>query len=747
MKMHVRFNFGGTMKNLFKLLLLVISIILVGCNPKTPVDDELKVNLYSFGELIEEIDIEKGDLIIAPELEEVGYVFQGWFYELDYINEYDINDIFESTTNLYAKWEANQYTINFFTYGGTSINDIVVEHNKFLTVIDTPTKVGYEFVGWYLSNSYLEEFDLTMPITNSFSLHAKWEEEELELVDTDEYLAYYISTSFAEDGNTGVNINYHTKNIHTNVEYTLASDENYSQKTVINPDMKAFESLVGMEKDFTRRNVCRVTIDNLTPGTKYKYRVNQGDGTYTDDYYFTTGNGDNTSFLFMTDVHFYDGFDGAEVSDEVMSTAVNIQPNINFVLQTGDLVDTGGNSEDWDKFYSKTSNLKNLPFFNVPGNHEHYETGSTRNKIFANYFNFPRNGILDFVGASYFFVYNNVLFVMIDTDLPYNQGEQINWLDKVITENKQDFIIVGTHAPVNVVGNTDYNRAFMTVMEKHGVDLVLAGHYHSDNLRTMYLDEDPFNNQIGVTYLRGLGGGIKAIGDADPLDFAKGYIIDIVEDEIIIRMINAKGDIINTRKVKNHKLSPKEEATNEELYDSIKATPNFNLETIKFEWSSKFFGNVKEMTLQEDYRNKSSIYYIFPTPGYNQHTFANFASTLDNKYTFNITFNDGSKMEKTFEYNNKQGIDLIVEDITATNALLKYETPSKEDLAIIRTYTIYLNDVQLITYNALDTNNNFTPITDFQLTDLIANTEYTVRVDVNGRYGFMYSDVIDFKTK
>src|SRR5690606_22141860 len=112
---------------------------------------------------------------------------------------------------------------------------------------------------------------------------------------------------------------------------------------------------------------------------------------------------------------------------------------------------------------------------------------------------------------------------------------------------------------------------------------------------------------------------------------------------------------------------------------------------IKFSWSSKFFKNVKEMTLQEEYRTKSKMYYIFPTPGYNEHTFSNFSSTMDNKYTFKITFLDGKVMYKEFEFYNKGGIGLAVSEVTSSSALVKYETPNTNDLTIIKTYSIYLN--------------------------------------------------------
>ena len=733
------------MKKVFNFILVLLAILLVGCSGNKE-EPKLYVNFYGNNELIEKVEFQKGDIILPPDVEVEGHKLLGWYYDEEFTLEFE-SDVFTETTNIYAKLEAYKFQVKFYTYGGTTIAPITIEYGKLLTISTTPTRVGYEFVGWYVDNNYTELFDENKVIKKDLSLHAKWEEIELPLVETNEFDAYYIITSFGYDSSTTVNINYHTKNTKTSVEYTEVSDTNYSNKKIAYPTMKAFESIVDMEVPFEIRNVCRLTLDKLKPGTSYKYRVNKGDGTYTEDYHFKTSGDGTTSFVFLTDVHYYDGFDGAEISETVISAARQIQPNIGFVVETGDLVDTGGNADDWNKFFTNAGNLKNLPFFNVPGNHEHYEVGSMKNKIFSSYYNFPQNGIGDYVGASYYFKYNNVLFVMVDTDLPYNQGEQLQWLDKVITENKQDFIIVGTHAPVNVVDNTDYNRPFMEIMEKHAVDLVLCGHYHSDSFSNTYLDSKPFNDQIGVTYLRGNGGGIKSIGTADPLDFAKGYIIDIEGSRIVVRQINARGKVINTRYVNNYKTAPKQDATKQELIDSVVVTPNLDNETITFNWSSKFYKNVKEVIIQEEYRDRKKAEFIIPTPGYNQHTFTAFSKNYDSKYTFTIKFNDGTVETLNFEYLNKGGIGAVVDNITTTSARLKYDQPSANDKSILKTYNIYLDGKLFTSYSAIDVNNNFSVVTEYNLTGLKANTEYELKIEAIGRNGHLYSQTLKFKTK
>jgi quinol monooxygenase YgiN len=306
-------------------------------------------------------------------------------------------------------------------------------------------------------------------------------------------------------------------------------------------------------------------------------------------------------------------------------------------------------------------------------------------------------------------------------------------------------VIIGTHAPVNEEG-TDYNRSFMDVLEKYSVDLVLAGHYHSESFKTTYLDKTPYNSNIGVTYMRGAGGGIKAIGEAKPEDFAKGYIIDVLEDKIVIKYIDGNGKIRETKTVVNNKLHEKENATKQELLDSITPAVDIEKGTITFDWSSKFFKNVKEMTLTEDYRDQRKAEFIFPTPGYVRYSFDKISNNYDSQYTFKITFDDGTVEYKTFVYELKGGIGLVASEVTADSVKLTYEEPNEADKVIVKEYEVYINGVLLKTYNAKDLQNN-TFVTSTMISGLTSNTDYTLKVRVVGRYGFLYADQITFKTK
>ncbi|MCD8308304.1 MAG: InlB B-repeat-containing protein [Clostridia bacterium] len=71
------------------------------------------------------------------------------------------------------------YTVTFVTNGGNDIDSVQVKEGEKLTAPTTPVKDGYEFVGWYTDSSLTTVYSFTQNVTGSFTLYAKWEEEEV----------------------------------------------------------------------------------------------------------------------------------------------------------------------------------------------------------------------------------------------------------------------------------------------------------------------------------------------------------------------------------------------------------------------------------------------------------------------------------------------------------------------------------------------------------------------------------------
>lgn len=119
----------------------------------------------------------------APSKE--NHTFAGWY------NGDEKFDFDADTTNapnvleLVAKWDINQYTVQFVSNHG-SFKDQTIEYGG---TIDTdkltiPTVEGFTFDGWYADENRTIEFDFTKPITGDTKVYAKWEKNAPVLPDT-----------------------------------------------------------------------------------------------------------------------------------------------------------------------------------------------------------------------------------------------------------------------------------------------------------------------------------------------------------------------------------------------------------------------------------------------------------------------------------------------------------------------------------------------------------------------------------
>lgn len=116
----------------------------------------------------------------APSKE--NHTFAGWY------NGDEKFDFDADTTNapnvleLVAKWDINQYTVQFVSEHG-SFADQTIEHGKPIGTgkPTIPQVEGYTFDGWYTDKNYTTEFDFTKPITGNTTVYAKWTAKDYEV--------------------------------------------------------------------------------------------------------------------------------------------------------------------------------------------------------------------------------------------------------------------------------------------------------------------------------------------------------------------------------------------------------------------------------------------------------------------------------------------------------------------------------------------------------------------------------------
>lgn len=139
--------------------------------------NKLEATFTADGESISTQTIDRGGKFTEPaKPPKENHTFAGWY------NGDEKFDFDADTTNapnvleLVAKWDINQYTVQFVSDYG-SFADQTIEHGKLIKTdkLTIPEVEGYTFIGWYTDDTYSTEFDFTKPIKRNTTVYAKWE--------------------------------------------------------------------------------------------------------------------------------------------------------------------------------------------------------------------------------------------------------------------------------------------------------------------------------------------------------------------------------------------------------------------------------------------------------------------------------------------------------------------------------------------------------------------------------------------
>ena len=239
--------------------------------------------------------------------------------------------------------------------------------------------------------------------------------------------------------------------------------------------------------DNAAANACGVTAEGLAPGTTYYYRV--GDGTHWSAVRsFTTGY-ENTGIqaLVLGDLQESNNQNLSGILEQVGVEGLDL------TIQTGDLVDSGGNYAYWDSTLSMLEKLDTDRFFSL-GNHE-LEGGLPIGTLLYHQEN-P-----DYTSAEY----GNVYFASIAINGGTAGYEKaLEWLVADAQASHASWKILVTHQPAyytNAVAGMDAStqQAVAQAVQEAGIDVVLSGHDHS-YARTEPLYNGEVDQEKGITY-------------------------------------------------------------------------------------------------------------------------------------------------------------------------------------------------------------------------------------------------------
>jgi uncharacterized repeat protein (TIGR02543 family) len=156
-----------------------------------------------------------------PERE--GYTFLYWVDEED--NAWDFATPVTKDQTLTAKWDPHMYTINFESDGGTYIYPQNVARDTKLIAPEIPTKKGASFGGWFTDSAFNHAYDFDSPVTEDFTLYAKWTGAQAGAV------SGRVTDSESGEGIPGANVSLHNGQNASTDEFGYYRIENVAEGT------------------------------------------------------------------------------------------------------------------------------------------------------------------------------------------------------------------------------------------------------------------------------------------------------------------------------------------------------------------------------------------------------------------------------------------------------------------------------------------------------------------------------------
>jgi acid phosphatase type 7 len=292
-------------------------------------------------------------------------------------------------------------------------------------------------------------------------------------------------------------------------------------------------SLSSSLSDNTPKTEHQITIEKLTPNTKYFYAVANGNTVLQgdkDNFFVTSppiGSEQKVRIMAFGDMGM--GIEGqAKVYQQYIKFAGNNHTDL-WLLMGDNAYAQGWDWEYQSRFfdvYQKASLMKQTPIFPSPGNHDYSPTPNNyiiEDPLVAYFsiFSVPTKGEVGGVAskskAFYSYNYANIHFVSLDSygkqgadrAMFSKDSDQMKWLEQDLKANKQKWTIVYWHHPPYTMGshNSDTELDLKTIregvvpiLEKYKVDLVLNGHSHnyerSQMIKGHYGKEATYNPKL-----------------------------------------------------------------------------------------------------------------------------------------------------------------------------------------------------------------------------------------------------------
>jgi len=254
----------------------------------------------------------------------------------------------------------------------------------------------------------------------------------------------------------------------------------------------------------------KAVVTGLKPGSSYQYAVSSDGNNWSIEYDFKVPAAGAFKFAVITDPQLTTSASStnkgkvdpnsrypATSFTTTQSWTETIQKvadaGVSFIASCGDQVDGGSDELEYTNFFTPPG-LRELPLSPVMGNHDPLN----KSVLFFNHFNIPNeqgSAADTSLGANYYYLYNNILFVVLNTSAYASSSNAASYISRFKTTirnaktahaGKYDWLIVQHHKSTASVGthcaDTDLQSyveaGFEKLMSDEKVDFIIAGHDH-----------------------------------------------------------------------------------------------------------------------------------------------------------------------------------------------------------------------------------------------------------------------------
>ena len=238
-------------------------------------------------------------------------------------------------------------------------------------------------------------------------------------------------------------------------------------------------------------------LTNLKPGETYYYRLTGQPATSWKSFKTYRKNQDRFTFVAMGDSR-----SNPDIFKKILDETVSENPA--FIISMGDLVEGGGEYDEWHNFYFSAAKdvICSIPLVSTLGDHE---ADGDDGELFRYFLREDEP-----VDKQWFsFDFGNTHFISLDFRHPEDQ-EMTDWFINDITTSDKEWNIVYSHRGAYNFGGhrSAWGRdTWPELFSKYKVDIVFAGHSHIYE-RFLPVREDDADNVVTYVTTGGAGAGL-----------------------------------------------------------------------------------------------------------------------------------------------------------------------------------------------------------------------------------------------